>query len=495
MMRRAIVSSFLLAVALSACQLDTKAGLGTGGNPLNTCEGGVLCDGGLSGTGGDLAPVGGNGESGQGGNAMVMVGVGGMSSPAAPKKLDGDSCAADVDCMSGHCNSAICCASGDCCKAPADCPNMIVDGIQLACNDPSKCEGSGGSVRCNNFRCVAMGGEPNDMACTTSHKANDCAPYKPVYCNGMREQQAPPCPTSCRSDDDCAADAHCDLFGACVKDMPDGGLCTMDKDCVSGHCSNGVCCKGGDCCLTAQVCQGYSSPAQCTDVSTCTGARKEAVCMANQCMSMEIPDRGACVGKLVKDCGLFADAVCSNRVITPTCATTCQVDTHCKTNAFCDRTANGGRGECKPKREDGETCTETQQCKTKCNKGFCCNDSDPNSYCCGSSADCTVLNKSQCAREDNTCDGVVQTATCTTEHRCRVTTMPDTNACKRNLSCGPGYARLMPCPLGCYCSNPLDCASGYRCSEAPDGRGKCVLDTGAAGMSGGAAGMSGAPGM
>ena len=367
MMRTAIVSSFLLAVALSACQLNTRPGLGSGGNPLNSCADGGLCDGGLLGNGGSVAPAGGN--AGEGGTSMVMVGVGigagGMSGtdggpPPVLKKLDGNSCAADADCMSGHCKSSICCASGDCCKAPTDCPNMIVNGIQLACNDPSKCEGSGGSVRCNNFRCVAMGGEPNDMACTSSHKALDCAPYKPVFCNGMQQQEAPQCPTSCKGDDDCASGAHCDVFGACVKDMPEGGLCTMDKDCVSRHCSNGVCCKGGDCCLGSQMCQGYGAPAQCTDVSTCTGTRKEAVCMANQCMSMAVADPAVCVGKLAKDCGLYADQLCTNRGLTPTCMTSCSVDQHCKPTAYCERTGNSGRGECKPKREDGENCSDAQ---------------------------------------------------------------------------------------------------------------------------------------
>jgi hypothetical protein len=373
---------------------------------------------------------------------------------------------------------------------------MIVDGIQLACNDPSKCEGSGGSVRCTNFRCAVMGGEPNDMACTASHKASDCAPYKPVYCNGMREQQPPQCPTSCKSDAECASGAHCDVFGACVKDSPEGSLCTMDKDCVSRHCSNGVCCKGGDCCLTKDVCVGYGAPAQCTDVSTCTGRRKEAVCTADhQCASMENADASACNGKLAKDCGLYADALCSSRVVTPACATSCMVDTQCKPTAFCD--VSGGKGECKPKREDGEKCTASAQCKTGCNKGYCCNDSDPASYCCGSNVDCAPLNKSECARNDNTCDGIVQTATCTSEHRCRVSSAPDTNACKREISCGAGYARPMPCPLGCYCSNALDCSAGYMCMEgSTPGRGKCVRDgSGTAGTpAAGSGGMSGGGG-
>ena len=501
MMRLALISSLLLAVALNACQLDTRPGVGSGGNPITNCgDGGILCDSGLPTSAGNVPQPGGESAAGQSGTGMVIVGnAGGMSGgpdvgpPPAPKKLDGQACTTDVDCVSGHCSANVCCASGDCCKAPSDCPNMIVNGIQLACNAPSKCEGSGGRVLCTNFRCVAMGGEPNDMACTAKHQAKDCSPYKPVFCNGTQEQTEPQCPSSCKSDMDCSTGAHCDMFGACVKDVTDGGLCSMDKDCVSRHCKNRVCCKGGDCCLTADVCTSYNAPGKCTEVSTCTGVRKVAACNNNQCESEDEPDPLACVGKLVKDCGLYQDAICNNRS-TPTCQTSCMTDTHCKPNAYCEM--NGGtRGECKPRREDGEKCTANAQCKTKCNKGFCCNDSDPNSYCCGSTADCVMLNKAECARSDNTCDGVVSNATCTSEHRCRVTTMPDANACKRDLSCGAGYVRAMPCPLGCYCTNPLDCTDGYRCSEPATGRGKCVPDTGMGmgGMSGGPAAGAPAP--
>lgn len=508
MLRKAIISSLMLAAALSACKLETRPGVGTGGNPIRNCgDGGAVCDAGAVIPSGNVSQAGAEPAPGLGGTpGMVMTGtgngVGGMSSqppvtdagpPPAPKKLDGQTCATDVDCASGHCSANVCCASGDCCKVPTDCPSMIVNGITLACNDPSKCEGSGGSVRCTNFRCIAMGGEPNDMACTPKIQAKDCRPYKPVFCNGMLEQQEPQCPSSCKSDSDCVQGAHCDANGACVDDMPNGGLCTMDKDCVSGHCKNRVCCKEGDCCLTPDVCGAYSAPSQCTDVKSCTGMRKVAACIDNACVSMPDSDPSACNGMVVKDCGLYTEAKCSNRGITPTCATSCMVKTNCVDGAYCE--LNGGKtGQCMPKREDGEKCTETAQCKTTCNKGFCCNDSDPGSYCCGSTADCAVLNKAECARNDNTCDGVVTTATCTAEHRCRVMTASDSNACKRDLNCGPGYAHTTSCPLGCSCGNALDCASGYKCDVAASGgRGKCVVDTtGAGGMSGGGAG---APGM
>jgi hypothetical protein len=56
---------------------------------------------------------------------------------------------------------------------------------------------------------------------------------------------------------------------------------------------------------------------------------------------------------------------------------------------------------------------------------------------------------------------------------CVSVTMPDANSCKRDIACGPAYARDMPCPLGCYCTNFLDCIDGYMCN----GSGKCVPGT------------------
>jgi len=82
---------------------------------------------------------------------------------------------------------------------------------------------------------------------------------------------------------------------------------------------------------------------------------------------------------------------------------------------------------------------------------------------CNTAADCTRFNKSACTREDNTCDGTVSTGTCN-NGKCVVTMESDMNACKRSIACGAAYARPMPCPLGCFCTNSLDCAAGYMCS-------------------------------
>jgi hypothetical protein len=497
MMRKALISSLVCAACLFGCNLDTRPHTGSaGGTSVGACgDASVACDAGVSGNGGKAASSGNGGgkaESGRGGaGGSIVVGEAGMSGgdqagstpppPPPPKLQDGASCSNDDDCVSSHCSNGLCCTNGDCCRAAADCPKTIVNGIQLVCNDPSQCQGSGGTVACRDNRCVAEGGDPNDSACTSVHQASDCGPYKPTFCNGMVDQQAPPCATSCGSDADCDANAHCDAFGACVLDMPDGSPCTADKECKTNHCSNNVCCAGGDCCSTNLTCAGYVTPASCTDLSHCSGTRKDGVCMSNQCRAVDVADGTACAGMVVAQCGLYADAVCGTRQVTPACATDCRVDSQCAAGAYCD--ATGGRaGQCQPKLRDGSTCTTAQQCQNTCNKGFCCADSDPNTQCCGVDADCAALGSTKECVNTTTCDSLVIRATCV-ENRCR-TAMDSTPICHQQLACGPEYSvPSATCPLTCGCSRDTDCSPGFKCSSTTT-RGRCIKDpnSGMAGM-------------
>lgn len=411
--------------------------------------------------------------------------------PPPPKKADGELCGADGDCESGHCLHDICCEGGDCCLTEADCPTTIVDGIQLACNEPSTCQGKGGAVSCQSFLCVADGDVPNDSACTTQHMAKECAPYKPVFCNGMVEQEEPLCPTSCTSDSACIEGAHCDDGTAtCVMDTEDGGQCSADEDCASHHCDRNICCESGDCCSGPEMCLRYASRPMCVRAETCTGSLAVPVCEASQCGSREMPSPNACDGTVVETCGLYPDVVCRAGVRSP-CATSCRVDSQCKPDAYCRLTASGG--ECQPKLPDGEQCTSSSQCQSSCNHGFCCADTDPNSYCCGTSDDCSMLNNLECVADTNSCDAVRTTATCTSEHRCRVVPRNEPNACTaRPMTCGDGYkADAAACPLGCGCQVQGDCADGYVCAKEPPSalRGRCVPDGTL-----GAAGSPGAPG-
>lgn len=496
-MRTVLITSFWLAVSAQACTLDTRPTLVGNESGLTDCVGGGdTCD---SGTSSSTAPddiqmsvdTSRGVVTGTGSNVDGGVGMGGMSNtepgmsstavdaggppPPPAKKPDGESCDVASDCVSAHCLHNICCAGGDCCRSAADCPMTVVDGIQLACNDPSTCQGKGGEVRCENFLCVAQGDIPDDSACTSEHMAKECGPYKPVFCNGVKEQTAPECPTSCSGDDACIEGAHCDASSQCVMDTDDGGQCSVDHDCASEHCDRGVCCASGDCCVNEVMCLKYNSPAMCVEPETCTGTVKVAVCKAFQCTNEERPSLVACDDRVVEECGLYPDVVCRGGIRAP-CPRSCRVDSQCKAGqAYCKATPQGNM--CAPKLPDGSACTSTSQCQNSCNHDFCCADTDPDSYCCGTDDDCAVLNATGCVDDVNSCQGWRTTATCTAEHRCRVLRRPDGNACTtREVSCGPGYrSQSAMCPLGCGCQGPTQCAAGYVCEKSGE-NGVCVPD-------------------
>lgn len=363
---------------------------------------------------------------------------------------------------------------------------MTVDGISLQCNDPSKCQGMGGTAVCREFRCMAEGGAPNDTPCTDKHLAKDCGPYPAVFCSGAMEQQEPLCATSCKSDDDCDAGAHCNASKACVPDAADGSQCLADNECQSKHCSNQICCKEGDCCTSSLSCGMYAGAPVCTDVSKCAGTQKVAACVNFQCKSEEMNDPEACNGMQALTCDKYAPARCSHGG-SPLCGTSCMVHPQCASGFYCEN------GQCQPKREDGSACKDSNECLSNCNKGFCCNDTSPDSYCCGTDADCAVLQKSSCV-DKTSCAGTTITARCSPLHRCNVSERPDVNACGQTLPCPEGFiVTSATCPIVCTCTLNTHCKPGYVC-DTSGMRGNCVKDTtlGGAGASGGpAAGMSG----
>jgi hypothetical protein len=451
---KAILSSFFCMLVMSAaCTLDTKPGTGVGSLPAECADPTQAC-------------------------SQVGAAASGGSRGLGPG-ADGSSCSVDADCSGGHCSQGSCCASGDCCRSVSDCPaaeSTTSSGIQLACNDPSKCQGSGGKLVCSDYRCQVLDGSDDDSGCTAQRQAKNCGLYKPVFCNGAADQQEPACATSCKKNTDCVADASCS-GGRCVASGNNGSDCQKDADCPTAHCNNGVCCKSGDCCRDITGCPAsYSSPAACSDPSHCMGVRKDVLCSESQCQSMEVSDAKACIGQKVTDCGNYADALCTDRAVTPICDTQCLSHSQCKAGFFCDALDSGKPGMCQPKLKDGSHCEASQQCETTCNGKVCCNDTGPNAHCCATDADCAALASSGCVEESDptSCAGAVTTATCDVNaHRCIVKTQSDMTVCKRMIDCGPGYVSKFMCPLTCNCMQSIGvCSAGYQCNVQ---FGQCVL--------------------
>lgn len=134
--------------------------------------------------------------------------------------------------------------------------------------------------------------------------------------------------------------------GSCPYDLPDGEYCFESAECRSGHCQNGLCCTGGDCCLTVDDCPGgYAGDLACDDEATCQGNYREAACEGFVCGSVVYDDDSACHSEILADeCGPYPPVYCNGEVEqTVACATSCETDEECDYEvAYCRD------GECVP---------------------------------------------------------------------------------------------------------------------------------------------------
>jgi hypothetical protein len=492
-MRNVLFASLCLLLSsvsvMSACKLETRPqAVGSGGlgqmtcAPLSACDAGIATSvagkAGSAGTAGPAAGSAGRASAGAGGMPISGVGVppaggtGGVTmpdgGPPVPSLDVGKACTEDMQCKTGHCDG-VCCASGDCCSTIADCNPTSVGGIQLACNDPATCQGSGGAIQCMNSRCVAVGGAPNDSACLSTTLANSCGAYLPVYCNGMADQHAPACPTSCQTNANCKPNAHCDN-ATCVPNVDNGGACAKDQDCTSGHCNNRICCGSGDCCQTPNQCPAsYTAPATCDTPETCQGTAKEAACSNWQCKSNVVLDDSACTTTtLANNCGAKADVYCKgtkNQVAQGCGGNACTADGQCDKGAFCNLSASPPA--CKPKAANSTACTTNNMCASNScgSNNICCVDAQV--QCCVRVEDCQGPQySSKTCDHPETCLGSMMTPTCNVNNG-MCATSPVTNvpeACAGTINLCGAYAQAT-CPAHCktMCTTLADCAAGNTC--------------------------------
>lgn len=340
--------------------------------------------------------------------APVMgLGVAGAPSPPpdAPSLPDGERCNSDAECESEHCSNQICCAMGDCCQTEQDCPMQPT----AVCDEKTTCQGTRGSQTCSRFRCRARDGVEDDSACDASIVADDCGPYLPVSCTGKADQEPPECADSCKDDNACDSDAHCE-DGECVPDEKDGEACDNDSQCISGHCNNQLCCKEGDCCTEASQCSAaqYGNAGTCNDPKTCQGTRGVPACERFQCATVEQDDDSACNRNVIADdCGEAPDVKCRGSVEqeapAPCASGTCGGfgGSSCNAEAFC------WQGECVPDQPNGEGCPDDGACQSgHCGNNVCCEAGEccENDSQCGATTKCTDTEHCQGQRTERYCD-------------------------------------------------------------------------------------------
>jgi hypothetical protein len=396
-----------------------------------------------------------------------------------PNVTDGGQCDEDTDCAGGHCQNGFCCASGDCCSAAADCPAAYRD--PPTCLDTVTCQGERIDAVCNSRNQCDSQTAQDDSGCDINTEANACGPYRSAYCRGTIQQAPPQCPFACAADSECDSGFHCDVV--CVPNMPTGGFCDEDSDCGSGHCTNNVCCVGGDCCNRASDCpSSYFGAPKCDFPSTCQGTRDAAVCTNFVCGKVSgSADDSACAANIVANtCGAYPSVSCNGGTdqLQPQCATTCDTNAQCDTNAFCDNRT------CKPKKVDGEACAENAQCAGgHCQNGFCCATGD----CCQSAANCSpaIYGTPSTCGSPSTCQGTRVDPVCTA-NMCKLGTVatPDDTACSGEAN-NCGYYDAVFCTGAANQvapSCPTSCAGSSACDDGANCTGSvCVPNQGAGG--------------
>lgn len=335
---------------------------------------------------------------------------------------NGSVCDEDSDCASNHCDNGFCCnPGGTCCATDMNCPGYPGEGT--VCDVPEDCEGTRGTVSCNptTFACETASGVPDDSACDSSVLGDECGFFADVYCTGEATQSRPRCPSSCASDTDCDANAHCDA-AFCFPDLPDGEACDEASDCVSGYCNNGFCCSGGDCCRSASDCPpSYRSAPTCDDTRACQGTRDAAACISSVCeTTFDVPDDSACVSSTLADnCGLYPSIYCNGNPMqsSPTCSTMCAGDSECDEGAHCDG------GTCIADLPDGSACDEPSDCQTGyCANGFCCATGD----CCSRNTDCPAsYGEASICNNAATCQGQRRDPQCNAANICQTGPLVD----------------------------------------------------------------------
>ena len=346
-----------------------------------------------------------------------------------PDQIDGATCSAAAQCLSGNCVDGICCdgpCNGTCqsCKAAhqagppqeghcapvkdgADPYDKCADDGISSCKRDGTCNGVGAcrnyaqGVSCGPTQCVVndVKGQICDGVgvCVNEPAGVSCAPY---VCSGNA------CTNPCASDTQCTTGFWCDA-GTCRVKADAGAVCTAGSQCANGLCVEGVCCNT-ECKGSCSSCRasnkesndadGTCGPAkagtdphddcaddgqtsclrdgQCDGFGACRDYAKGASCGEAQCFGSGVK-RKVCDGiggcdyeSLAQSCGAFT-------CITGSCAVSCASDDQCATGAYC----NAATGICSGKFDNGTGCTSPDQCKTgKCVDDLCC-DTDCNGQC------------------------------------------------------------------------------------------------------------------
>jgi hypothetical protein len=328
------------------------------------------------------------------------------------KKPNGQICTTMADCQSGFCVDGVCCnnacvgtcvscalssSRGRCTNVPAgaaDPRGMCVNKGTAACDTNGLCNGNKGcqsypaGTVCKGASCNATTGSATQASTCVGNMcktpaASSCAPFK---CNGTA------CGNSCGSNADCVAPNTC-VNGSCGK-KPNGQICALAVECISGFCADGFCCESactascfscklsgqaGKCVATAagdidpkskcvdQLQSTCGTDGKCDGSGACRKYAAGSICSAGTCSNGMATSASTCSG--TGTCNPGSTTPCSPYVCNTNgaCFTSCTASTSCQAPNQCTGGSCGLTG-------NGQSCTTDAQCSSgHCADGVCCN--------------------------------------------------------------------------------------------------------------------------
>lgn len=334
------------------------------------------------------------------------------------KKGAGQNCGGDGECDTG----LVCSSEGVCCNTKCDgaCTSCKLSNAMGTCSpvpadtkDPrNKCADQGGCG--TNGKCGAGGtcayypkgkeceAQRCDSATETQINAKTCDGMGMCVTGGTKQcfpgrcSGALACATGCTDSKECQSPNLCNN-GNCGQ-RPNGGDCSSDANCTSGHCVEGVCCNtqcnstcvsclasktGGSSGTCANITAGTVAPTgqcaangtcgnngKCNGSGACAVASSGTNCGAASCVtgnyfqpSASCDGAGFCKTPNSSSCGNYA---CTSSG----CANPCANDSNCVNGYYC------ANGICTAKKANGLGCSAAAS--NQCASGICSSDA----FCC-----------------------------------------------------------------------------------------------------------------
>ncbi len=302
----------------------------------------------------------------------------------------GTVCAADSECDSGFCTDGVCCerACGGVCKG---CAEPGTEGMCATVSGAPRGTRTG-CMTCDDGVCDDMGLTNDGVACTMASECDSGHCVDGVCCERA-------CSGTCKACGEPGSEGMCVFISGAPRGTrtgcmtcddgvcDDGGgmgtlgtVCTMDAECDSGHCTDGVCCERA-CLGTCKACGEAGSEGMCVAVSGAprgdrTGCMTcdEGVCSTAGTLGSTCDDASDC------DSGFCTDGVCCERACLGTCKACGEPGEEgmCVPVSGMPRGARAGcttcdEGVCVGSDPGGTACVEDSECSTGfCTDGFCC---------------------------------------------------------------------------------------------------------------------------